>query len=398
MSIRNNFKHTIAACYIGYITQAIIVNFASLLFVTFQNSFEVSLKKIGYLVTVNFVVQLIVDLLAAKFADMIGYRVSVVAAQLFSGTGLVALAVLPFVMKNSYLGIIISITLYAIGGGLTEVLVSPIVEACPTEQKSASMSLLHSFYCWGQVGVVLLSTLFFVTVGISNWRLLTCLWAVIPFANSIYFSFVPINRLCAPEEATPIVKQFKTKLFWVFIVLMLCAGSSEQAMCQWSSTLAETGLKVSKTLGDLLGPCMFAAMMGVSRVFYAKFSEKIDLRKFIIGSCALCVISYLITSCASNPIIALAGCGLCGLSVGILWPGVLSLSAHRFPTGGTAMFAFFAIAGDLGCAVGPTSVGLVSSAIGDDLKTGLLFSIIFPIVMIVAALILGKEKIKQKIL
>lgn len=381
-----------AASYLGYITQAIVNNFAPLLFVTFQKSFDISLEKIGYLVTVNFCIQLFVDFIAAKFVDKIGYRISIVAAHLFAGTGLILMGVLPFAFADPYMGLICAIVFYSIGGGLIEVLISPIVEACPTDKKSAAMSLLHSFYCWGHVAVILLTTLFFVTAGIDNWRILSALWAVIPLANAVYFCFVPINTLVDCEKSAPIKELFKSKLFWILILLMICSGASEQGMSQWSSAFAETGLKVSKTLGDLLGPCMFAVMMGVSRVFYAAFSGRLKLMKFISVSCVFCVIGYLVSALLPVPALALVGCGICGLSVGILWPGVFSLAAERAPTGGTAMFAFLALAGDLGCSSGPTLVGIVSSAFNDNLRAGFLAAIAFPVALIIGIVMLKRTK------
>lgn len=381
-----------AASYLGYITQAIVNNFAPLLFVTFQKSFDISLEKIGYLVTVNFCIQLFVDFIAAKFVDKIGYRISIVAAHLFAGTGLILMGVLPFAFADPYMGLICAIVFYSIGGGLIEVLISPIVEACPTDKKSAAMSLLHSFYCWGHVAVILLTTLFFVTAGIENWRILSALWAVIPLANAVYFCFVPINTLVDCEKSAPIKELFKSKLFWILILLMICSGASEQGMSQWSSAFAETGLKVSKTLGDLLGPCMFAVMMGVSRVFYAAFSGRLKLMKFISVSCVFCVIGYLVSALSPVSALALVGCGICGLSVGILWPGVFSLAAERAPTGGTAMFAFLALAGDLGCSSGPTLVGIVSSTFNDNLRAGFLAAIAFPVALIIGIMMLKRTK------
>lgn len=383
-----------AASYFGYITQAIVNNFAPLLFVTFQNTFEISLQKIGYLVTINFCLQLVVDFIAAKVVDKIGYRICVVAAHIFSGAGLLLMGILPFIMSDPYTGLILSIMCYAIGGGLIEVLISPIVEACPTDEKSAAMSLLHSFYCWGHVAVILLTTLFFVTVGIENWQILAALWAVIPLLNAVYFCFVPINQLVNAEDSVPMKKLFKSKLFWILIFLMVCSGASEQGMSQWSSAFAEMGLNVSKTMGDLLGPCMFAVMMGISRVFYAAFSTKVNLMTFISGSCVLCIAGYLIASFSPIPVIALVGCGICGLSVGILWPGVFSLAAEKAPTGGTAMFALLALAGDLGCSSGPTLVGVVSGAFNDNLKIGFIAAIIFPVALIAGIIMLRKTKSK----
>lgn len=348
MSIKGNYNHTLKACYVGYITQAIVNNFVPLLFLTFQSSYQISLDKITMLVTVNFLVQLIVDLLATKLIDKIGYRVSVVAAHLFAAAGLVGLAVLPSALPDPFTGLLLSVVIYAVGGGIIEVLISPIVEACPTERKEAAMSLLHSFYCWGQVFVVLFSTVFFLVIGIDHWPVLAVIWAVVPLLNAIFFTRVPIAKLVEEGEQGMTMRElFSTKIFWVFVVLMICAGASEQAMSQWASAFAEAGLGVSKTIGDLAGPCLFAVLMGTARA-------------------------------------------LCGFSVGILWPGTFSLASAKCPRGGTALFALLALAGDLGCSGGPTSVGLVSDAFGGNIKSGLLVGLIFPVILILFLMIARK--------
>lgn len=390
LQIKNNFKHTIFASYLGYITQAIVNNFAPLLFLTFQRSYGITYDKIALLVTINFLVQLLVDIISAKFVDKIGYRISIVSAHIFAALGLSGLAILPEILPNPYIGLIMAVILYAIGGGIIEVLVSPIIEACPTDKKEASMSLLHSFYCWGQVGLILLSTAFFVIFGISNWRILACLWAIIPLFNSWYYSRVPINTLTSEGEEISLGAMFSSKLFWCFLLIMVGAGASEQAMSQWASAFAEAGLNVSKTVGDLAGPCSFAIFMGIARVMYAKYSEKVNLSYCMIGCGCLSMFSYLLASLTSRPIIALIGCGLCGLSVGIMWPGTFSIAAKRMKNGGTAMFALLALGGDLGCAVGPGVVGIVTGISGGDLKKGLLAAIIFPIILISGVVINNK--------
>ena len=387
MGISDNYNHTIRACYVGYITQAIVNNFIPLLFLTFQKSYSIPLTQITLLVTLNFVVQLVVDILAAKFVDKIGYRISVIAAHLFCAAGLVGLGILPDLMPNPLSGLILAVCCYAVGGGMIEVLISPIVEACPTERKSAVMSLLHSFYCWGSVAVVLLSTIYFTVVGIENWRVMAILWAIIPLANAFVFTKVPILTLMEEGEGMGIRQLFNMKLFWVFAMLMVCAGASEQAMSQWASAFAESGLKVSKTVGDLAGPCLFSILMGTSRVFYAKYSEKVELMSFMKGSAVLCIVSYLLACFSPVPILALLGCGLCGLSVGIMWPGTFSLASAACPKGGTAMFAMFALFGDLGCSLGPTIVGTISGQLGGNLKSGLLFAIVFPVLMIIGVVV-----------
>lgn len=393
MSIRNNFKHTLYASYVGYFVQAIINNFAPLLFLTFQNSFSLSYKSISMLILINFAVQLVIDLFSAGFIDKIGYRKCIVAAHFFAAIGLVSLGVLPFVLGNAYLGIVISIIIYASGSGLIEVIISPLVEACPTENKSGNMSLLHSFYCWGQMCVVLLSTLFFTVLGVSNWRVLCALWAIVPLANAFYLMQVPFPKMVSEEKGGMKVKDlFKTKMFYICALLMLCAGASEIAMSQWASTFAESGLKVSKTVGDLLGPCLFAALMGTARILYAKISEKVSLFTSLLFSASLCVVSYLIASLSPLPILSLVGCAVCGFSVGVMWPGTFSLAAKEISCGGTAMFALLALFGDAGCSLGPSVVGYAATAFGDDLGKGILCATIFPILLILSLFAMKKTE------
>lgn len=398
MSKKNpfNYDHTIYACYIGYIVQAIGNNFAPLLFLTFQSTFGISLEKIAYLITINFGIQLLVDLASAEFVDKIGYRAAALAAHITAAVGMAGLGIFPFLFSDAYVGILIAICFYAVGGGLLEVVVSPIVEACPTKRKEAAMSLLHSFYCWGYMGVVLISTLFFTVAGIEYWRILAFLWAAVPLMNVFFFAKVPIASLVEEGEGMKIGNLIKNRMFWLFFIMMICGGASEQAMSQWASAFAESGLHISKTMGDLAGPCLFALFMGSARAFYGKYSEKISLRQFMKISCVICIAGYLLASLSPNPVIALAGCAVCGLSVGIMWPGTFSLASKSLPAGGTAMFAFLALAGDVGCAGGPTLVGVISDAFGENLKMGLIFAIGFPVVLFIGLGLLklwtGKEK------
>ncbi len=385
-----SYKSTIRCSYVGYITQAVVNLFAPLLFVTFCSEFGISVSQITLITTLNFLTQLIVDLLSTKIVDRLGYRVCIVAAHVFSATGLVMLAVLPTVLPNAYIGLLISVTIYAVGGGLIEVLISPIVEACPTDDKAAAMSMLHSFYCWGAVLVILVSTIFFSLFGIENWRIMSCIWAVLPAVNAILFTQVPIETLTEDGSSMKIGELFSSKVFILFIVMILCAGASELAMSQWSSAFAESGLGVSKAMGDLAGPCLFAVLMGIARVANSKISHKIDILPVMIGSTILCVISYLLTVLSPLPLLSLLGCALCGLSVGVMWPGVFSLASAKFPKGGTALFALLAFAGDVGCTSGPTLVGFVSGLNGDSLKSGLSAAMIFPIVLIICCFALMK--------
>ncbi len=392
--MKNTYQKTIYACFTGYIVQAVVNNFVPLLFLTFEKAYLIPLGQITMLITFNFGVQLLVDLVSAGLVDKIGYRVSVVFAHVFSAAGLLGLTILPDVMPSAFGGLLIAVTLYAIGGGLIEVLISPIMESCPTGNKEKAMSLLHSFYCWGHVGVVLISTLFFKLFGIENWKVLALVWMLIPVVNGIVFMKTPIASLMEEgESGMSLAELLKEKMFWVLMVMMVCAGASEQAVSQWASTFAEKGLGVSKTAGDLAGPMAFAILMGLARAFYGKFGDKIDLDKFMLGSGGLCIISYLMISLVPSPVLSLLGCGICGLSVGIMWPGSFSKASARLKKGGTAMFALLALGGDLGCSGGPTLVGYVAGLFSEDLKRGILAAVVFPVLLVASILVMkpGRE-------
>ena len=388
---QNKYKKTLTACYLGFVTQAICANFAPLLFLTFHDTFGITFADLALVSTVFFFTQLLIDLVCAKLVDHIGYRTCVVAAEVTSGLGLAGLAFFPGLMPSPFAGILTGVVIYAVGSGLTEVLVSPIVEACPFENKEGTMSLLHSFYCWGSVGVILGSTLFFAVFGLERWRLLAVLWSLIPLYNIYNFATCPIEKLVEEGESMTVSQLFKTPLFWVLLVLMVCAGSSEIAMAQWASAFAEAALHVSKAVGDLAGPCGFAVCMGISRVLYAKYGEKVDLTAFMVCSGVLCLVCYLVTGLAALPVLGLIGCALCGFTVGIMWPGSISVSSRVLPKGGTAMFALLALAGDLGGAAGPAIVGAVSQRAGEDLQAGVLAGLGFPVVLVLCVLAVRKR-------
>ncbi len=389
------YKTTIIACFVGYIVQAIVNNFVPLLFITFQNTYQIPLAEITLLVTINFGVQLFVDLLSTLFVDRIGYRASIVIAQVFSAAGLLLLTILPEVM-DPFFGILIAVVVYAIGGGIIEVLVSPIMESCPTDNKEKAMSLLHSFYCWGHVGVVLISTLFFALCGIENWRILAMIWAIIPILNGIVFLKTPIAPLLAEgEKGMTLPELFKNKIFWLLMVMMVCSGASEQGVSQWASAFAEQGLGISKAAGDLAGPMTFAICMGTSRAIYGKFGDKFNLQNFMTFSTVLCIGSYLLISLVPFPALSLVGCAICGFSVGIMWTGTFSRAAVSLRRGGTAMFALLALAGDLGCSSGPMLVGFVSDAANGNLKLGILAGVLFPTVLLFCLLV-GRKHTQRK--
>lgn len=387
-----NYQKTKIACYLGFITQAISANFAPLLFLKFHHDYQISLGNIAWISTGFFFTQLLIDLFCAKFVDRIGYRVCVVASEVCSASGLIGLAFLPEILPNPLAGILCSVILYAMGSGLIEVLCSPIIEACPFDNKEATMSLLHSFYCWGAVGTILISTIFFLIFGIENWKWLAVLWAIIPIVNIYNFATCPIEYLVDEENGMEVTELFRKPLFWIAICLMICSGASELAMAQWASAYAEAALGLSKTIGDLAGPCMFAVAMGISRVIFGKYGERIDLMKFMASSGILCVICYFLTALSSNPILGLIGCIVCGFSVGIMWPGTISISSKEFPMGGTAMFALLAMAGDLGGSIGPGIVGRVTQSAGNNIQVGMGVGLVFPFILLIMLFILYTKK------
>ncbi len=386
--MKNQYNKTITACFVGYIVQAVVNNFTPLLFLFFQKNYHIPLSQITLLVTFNFGMQLLIDLLSVGFIDKIGYRTSMVMAHVLSAAGLIFLTVLPDILPVPFIGIMIAVMIYAIGGGLLEVLVSPVVEACPSDNKEKTMSMLHSFYCWGHAGVVLISTLFFYVAGIENWRILAIIWALIPIGNAFVFAKVPMALLLEDGESGLQLKElFRIKVFWILLVMMVCAGASEQAVSQWASTFAEKGLGIPKTAGDLAGPMAFAVLMGISRLFYGKCGEHIHLERFMVYSTCLCILSYLGISLIPVPQLSMIACAVCGLSVGIMWPGTFSKASAALPKGGTAMFALLALGGDIGCSGGPTLVGMVSGVLGDNLKIGVLAGVTFPVLLLIGIML-----------
>lgn len=386
-----NYRRTLVACYLGFVTQAITANFAPLLFLTFRDTYRVTLEQIALIPFTFYLAQLVIDLAATRYADKIGYRACVVASQVVSALGLVAMVALPGLLPTPFPGILLAVVLYAVGSGLVEVLVSPIVEACPFKNKAGMMSLLHSFYCWGAVAVILGSTAFFAAFGVENWKILALLWAVIPLANSFNFLVCPIQRLPADREGSPAGKLLRLPLVWLLILLMVCSGASEATMAQWASAFTESALGVTKAVGDLAGPCLFAAFMGISRLLHGKMSARLNLAKSMLLSGILCCICYLAAALAPVPLLGLAGCALCGFAVGIMWPGTLSIASQKCPLGGTAMFALLALAGDLGATLSPTMAGCISELAGGNLKTGLLAATAFPVLLIICLVLVAKR-------
>ncbi len=399
MSIRRSFRATLAATYVGHVTQAVVNNFAPLLFVTFADCFDLPLTQIMLLVSVNFGVQLVVDLLCAAWMDRLDYRIPVVLSQALAAVGLAGLGIFPYLFSDAFAGLLLAVAIYAVGGGLTEVLISPIVQACPTENKEAHMNLLHSFYCWGHMAVILGSTVFFVVAGRDNWRYLAFLWALVPLVACVLFSLVPLRKIqgdIPAEERISFFGLFRKPLFWLLLLMMACAGASEQAIGQYASVFAEAGLGVSKTVGDLAGPCMFALCMGLSRIVTASLSRRLAVESIMTVSGVGCIGAYLLTAFSPQSVTALVGCALCGFAVGIFWPGTFSFGAARLGGGGTALFALLALGGDLGSAGGPALVGWVSKQMTDgSLQKGMSVAVLFPVILIVCVYILRRSARKS---
>ena len=406
MEKTQNFKSTVFACYRGYITQGIVNNLSPLFFVLFQNKFGISYSLISALILCNFVTQVITDMLSVKYVDRIGYRKSAVIAHALAFLGLVMQGTLPNVLPAPYVGLVLATIVNGVGGGLIEVIISPIVDSCPGDAKASAMSLLHSFYCWGQVGVVLITTLLLRLIGENLWFIIPILWSLLPLYNLFRFLKVPLMPTVPEEEKTPLKTLFTSKIFLVALLLMLCAGASELAMSQWSSLFAERALGVTKVIGDLLGPCLFAVFMGIGRTIYGVWGEKIHLTGAMVFCAALCILCYLGTALFENPWLSLLSCALCGFSVSLMWPGTFSLTSAAYPKGGTAMFGILAVLGDVGCSVGPALMGAVSGAVSGNaniaaafpnltadqlgLKSGMLFSAVFPAFILIGVLLLTR--------
>ncbi len=390
-----SFRHTIRACNIAAFSQAIVCGFLPLLFVIFNRDYKIALYLVTLLTTVNFVMQLLMDFVSLFFVDRVSYRITIVTAHALVSTGFLTLGIVVPAVENTYAAILVAVVLFSAGGGIFEVLVSPIVEACPSDNKAAAMSLTHSMYGVGSVAVVLVTSLLLAVFGEKNWYYIAIFWAIIPFFNGIYFLFVPLYKIVENSKRIPMLDLIKRKSFLIFFLIMFCSGATEIAISQWASAFAESALGISKKVGDILGPCIFAGMLTLSRIFYSKISSRVNPTKYLLG-CGICsVVFFLCAALLPFRFAAIISCGLCGFTAGVMWPATLSLAAKHYPTGGVAMFGLFALAGDIGCTLGPTTVGMVSSAANGDLRVGLLVSVIFPILLVVGVSLLLKRSKKH---
>lgn len=392
------YRSTKTACYLGYVVQAISINLAPLLYVTFQKEYALSLPQISLFIAFNFGMQMFVDVLAGRFSHKMNLRFCIVLANVSVVLGLVGLSVLPTVLPP-LAGLLVAALLLGAGGGFTEVMVSPLMEAIPSDGKAGNMSLLHSFYCWGHAGVVLFSSVYFHFFAIEkSWRYLPIIWAILPVIGAVLFLFVPIYRL--PEDPDRSVAEsrrqlFRSPVFYAYFVMMFCGGAAEMVIAQWASTYVEEALNLSKSVGDLLGPCMFAVTMGSVRALYGVFSKKIALETFMKICCGTCIVGYLTAAFSSASWMSLAGCAICGFSVAVLWPGLLSKAAAAIPYGGISMFALLALSGDIGCLLGPVLIGSLSDLLG-GLRYGFCLSICFPVLYFLILVLAEKKTVHGK--
>ena len=395
-SLIHSYTLTKTASYIGYVVQAITINFTPLLFVCFMGQYSLSMREISALVTLTFVFQFSIDFLSVFLLRRVGYRALVLAAHALSCAGLVLLCVLPEIM-DSFLGLCIAVGVYSSGSGFIEVVVSPIIESCPSRNKAAQMSFLHSFYCWGQVAAVGISTLYFAFFGVEAWKTMTLIWACIPLLNILLFSLCPLDVDVTIGTSKPLRALFGRRDFLLLMLIIMCSGAAEIALSQWASAYCETALGVPKTVGDIAGPMGFAVCMGISRLGYAVLGDRLKLEWCMLASSVLCAIGYLIVSLSPSAVLSLVGFGVCGLSVGVLWPGAFSLASKRVEGGGS-MYALLSFSGDAGCTIGPLVCGLCASSFGDDIGIGLLISTVFPLALCIFMLCFNAlgEKDTQK--
>lgn len=395
--MENNIKKylpTKLAGYVGFIVQAVVNNFLPILFIVFRNVYNLSYEKLGRLILVNFVTQMFVDLLTPKIVEKAGYRKTAIMSQLFAAIGLISLGILPNLISDTYFAIVISVIIYASGSGITEVILSPMIDMLPTGNKSGNMAVLHSFYCWGQAFTVLGTTALVSVFGYHNWQYIPLIWAAIPFLNTFSFLKVPIVEPSPDQKTATFAELIKKPLFLLYMLMMLCAGASEIAMAQWASIFAQNALGVSKVIGDIAGPCAFALFMGTGRVVYAKFSKKVSFTKLLIFLNVLCFVCYIVVGFCKISFVALIFCAICGFTVSISWPGIYSAGARTFKNGGAVMFSVFAMSGDTGCAVGPWIIGIFADRFG--LNVGFAVASVFPLLMVLCGLYILKLRSCQR--
>lgn len=357
--MKKEFRLTLMAARMGFFTQALVNNLAPVFFVLFRVLYGFSYLQVGILAALNFTLQLFADITSPNLISRFGYRKCAMTAQALCAVGLILMPGLCILTGGVYISFIIPVLIYSYGAGMIEVLASPIVEAIPDLPENTKMSMLHSFYSWGQMTCVALTTLALHFIGYERWFLIPVLWSAIPIFGIILFSRARLDMADMAEKESEKGGRLFCRSFVLMLIIMTCAGASEIAMSEWSSLFAEEALGVSKVAGDLFGPCMFALFMGMGRMCHAKFGERLNLSRLIKACSLLCVICYVGAALLRPAAASLIFCALTGLSVSLMWPGALSLAAAR-NNGGARMYGLLAAFGDIGCIIGPVVTSSVS--------------------------------------
>ncbi len=382
------YKHTIRACYAGTFTMSLVSNLTPLLFVILMDSFGLTFEQVGRLTLVNFMTQIAADLVFSKPVDKWGVRPFVAGGHFLCTIGLVLFALAPmYAPHNTYIWFMVSTVLFSCGGGLLELLLSPIVQAIPGDEKARAMSMLHSFYAWGFILVVVLTTTALGVFGSANWPLIMITWAILPLATGIAFLKVPLAPQVSEEQRTRTGVLLSSAFFVVVVLGIAAGGAAEVSMSQWISAFTERALGLSKQMGDLVGVCMFALFLGIGRASYGKWGGKTDVTTLMLWGAVGSVLCFLGAALIPNPILAMACCAANGLCVSLLWPGSIVTAAARFPLAGASMFAILAAGGDVGAAFGPWAVGAVADVVPSGLRGGLLVGTIYPAIMVVCMLV-----------
>ena len=354
-----SYKSTIAACYIGSFVQAIIVNTTPILFIPLREQFGLTFQQMGLLVLINFISQVGCDILFSNAIDKYGFRRFVVAAHGLAVVGLVLFAASPLLFDRPFAGFVTATIIFSGSGGLLELLLSPIVNAIPTDEKAGAMSVLHSFYSWGQAAVILLTTVLLFVFGRAWWQWIILIWTLVPLFNFFFLMRVPFAPNVPEEQRQGMDKILLKPFFIAALATILCGAAAELCISQWASAYLEEAMRLPKVVGDVGGVCLFAVMMGVGRLFYGMYGKKINVSLMMLIGTVGAAACYITVALSGTAVLSLLACGLCGLCVSLLWPGTLVVASEHYPLAGAWMFAILA-AGDIGASAGPWLMGVVA--------------------------------------
>ena len=407
--MQTNYKRVKYACYTTNVSMSVVANLSPILFLTFHNLYGISYSLLGSLVLINFIAQLLIDLIFSFFSHKFNIPLAVKITPLLTLVGLFLYAVCPLAFPQyAYAGLVVGTLVFSVSGGLAEVLISPVIAAIPSDDPDREMSKLHSVYAWGVVPVILISTLFLYVFGSQSWHWLALLYMLVPLVAFLLFTKAQIPQMETPEKVSGALSFLKNKGLWLCVGAIFLGGASECIMAQWSSGYIEQALGIPKVWGDIFGVAVFSVMLGMGRTLYAKKGKKIENVLFL-GSIGA-TICYLLAAICNMPLIGLVACAFTGLCVSMLWPGSLIVASDRFPQGGVFIFAMMAAGGDLGASVGPQLIGvitdfaianptIVSFAEGMNLapeqmgmKLGMLVGMLFPLTAIAVYFVIKKSR------